>query len=203
MTWTRRILTFMLALCLALPMTQALAVDFEDARELERYWQQAGRSYVPVTLQQQALVSTLDGTIRRGTQAERAAALESLKAVTEDDLNSLAAAVDAPVRLVTLAYNVSLAACAQASYALFSATDEAVRKAQQVVALLVSDEDGPQDSMEKERKSLRRSLTQAEISSYAALLGLPEDFISRIARSDDWNEDEAVEDYLERLGYDD
>jgi len=203
MTLTRRILTLVLALCMALPMTQALAVDFEDARVLERYWQQAGRNYTPVTAQQQALVSTLDGTIRRSTPTERAAALEGLKAVTEDDLNNLATAVNAPVRLVTLAYYVSLAACAQASYEQLPSTDEAVLKAQQAVALLVSDQDGLRDSIERERNNLRRSLTQADISSYAALLGLPEAFVSRIAFSDDWNEDESVENYLERLGYDD
>ena len=169
-------LALLLTLCLVIPLAIALAED--DAAEMAAYWRIVGN-----TTHDDPLTRAMNDEYSALPQEDKAAALAELKAVTTDDLLAFAAANKLPLSMARWAWYNALADCLAADLAR-SGGDTA-----ETLMLFLRMVENPRDKTANEqRRTLRKSLTEADINAYSAETGLPAGFLAWLLLDDEWYE---------------
>lgn len=162
-----RALAMLLTLCLALPLTVALAD--EDAAEMNAYWRIVGN-----TSQADPLTRAMNGDYASLT-------LDELKAVTPEALLTFAATNKLPVAMARYAYYTAMADRLKAEIPQTPLGER--------LTLFLAMKDAPKDKAAKEqRRDIRKALTEADINAYADETGLPAGFLAWLMLDDEWHE---------------
>lgn len=167
----KRGLAMLLMLCLSIPMAIALA-DEDDAAQMAAYWRIVGNQEQsdPLTLAMNADYAALS--------------LEMLKTVTADDLLTFAAANRLPVSMARCGFYNAVADRLAADVAQREQTET-----ERMLALFLAMREDPRDkTANAERRSLRKSMTEAEIHAWSAETGLPAGFLVWLLLDDEWCE---------------
>lgn len=165
----KRGLAVLLALCLAIPL--AIAFADEDAEEMDAYWRIVGKN-------------APDTPLARAMSGETSP-LEELIAVTPDDLLAFAAEYQLPIAMARYAYYDAIANSLSADIALKASVDEPWAT---LSLFLEMKNDRRNSAANQERRAIRKSLTEADINSYAAETGLPAGFLAWLLLDDEWYE---------------
>ena len=164
----KRSLAWLLAFCLVIFLGVALA-DADDAAEMDAYWRIVGN-----TAATDPLSRAMNG---------ESIPLEELKLVTADELLAFAAANKLPVSMARYAYYTALADSLAAEIDLYSG------ELRETLALFLAMKTSPRDSSANaQRRSIRQSLTEADVNAYAAETGLPGGFLAWLLLDDEWYE---------------
>lgn len=167
----KRGLALLLTLCLAIPLAIAFA-DEEDAREMAAYWRIVGN-----TQADDPLTHAMNGD---------AVSLAELTATTPDALLAFAAENRLPVSMARHAYYTALADSLGKELAAIENGEIRER-----LALFLAMKDNPRDSAaNQQRRTIRQTLTEADVSAYAAEIGLPAGFLVWLMLDDEWYEPE-------------
>lgn len=167
----KRGLVLLLTLCLAIPLAIAFA-DEEDAREMADYWRIVGN-----TQAEDPLTHAMNGD---------AVSLAELTAITPDALLAFAAENRLPVSMARHAYYTALADSLGKELAAIENGEIRER-----LALFLAMKDNPRDSAaNQQRRMIRQTLTEADVSAYAAETGLPAGFLVWLMLDDEWYEPE-------------
>ena len=162
-----RALAMLLTLCLALPLTVALAD--EDAAEMNAYWRIVGN-----TNNADPLTRAMNGDYASLT-------LDELKAVTSEELLTFAATNKLPVAMARYAYYTAMADKLR--------TEIPQTQLGERLALFLAMKDAPKDkAANAQRRDIRKTLTEADINAYATENGLPAGFLAWLMLDDDWYE---------------
>lgn len=165
----KRGLALLLTLCLAIPLAIAFA-DEEDAQEMAAYWRIVGN-----TQADDPLTHAMNGD---------AVSLAELTAITPDALLAFAAENQLPVSMARHAYYTALANSLDKELAAIGNGEIRER-----LALFLAMKDNSRDSAaNQQRRTIRQSLTEADISAYAAETGLPAGFLVWLMLDDEWYE---------------
>lgn len=165
----KRGLALLLTLCLAIPLAIAFA-DEEDAQERAAYWRIVGN-----TQADDPLTHAMNGD---------AVSLAELTAITPDALLAFAAENQLPVSMARHAYYTALANSLDKELAAIGNGEIRER-----LALFLAMKDNSRDSAaNQQRRTIRQSLTEADISAYAAETGLPAGFLVWLMLDDEWYE---------------
>ena len=170
-------LALLLTLCLAIPFAAALA-DADDAAEMNTYWNIVGN-----TNQADPLTRAMNGEYQTLSETEKATALAGLKAVTAEELLAFAASNKLPVAMARYAWYTALADCLAADLALNGGP------LADTLDLFLDMKTNPRNTdANAQRRSIRQSLTEADINAYAADTGLPAGFLAWLLLDDEWYE---------------
>ena len=162
-----RALAMLLTLCLALPLTVALAD--QDAAEMTAYWRIVGN-----TNHADPLTRAMNGDYASLT-------LDELKAVTSEELLTFAATNKLPVAMARYAYYTAMADKLRAEIPQTQLGER--------LALFLAMKDAPKDKAANEqRRDIRKTLTEADINAYATETGLPAGFLAWLMLDDEWYE---------------
>ena len=162
-----RALAMLLTLCLALPLTVALAD--EDAAEMNAYWRIVGN-----TNHADPLTRAMNGDYASLT-------LDELKAVTSEELLTFAATNKLPVAMARYAYYTAMADKLRAEIPQTQLGER--------LALFLAMKDAPKDkAANAQRRNIREALTEADINAYATETGLPAGFLAWLMLDDEWHE---------------
>jgi len=162
-----RALAMLLTLCLALPLTVALAD--EDAAEMNAYWRIVGN-----TNHDDPLTRAMNGDYASLT-------LDELKAVTSEELLTFAATNKLPVAMVRYAYYTAMANKLRAEIPQTQLGER--------LALFLAMKDTSKDkAANAQRRDIRKTLTEADINAYATETGLPAGFLAWLMLDDEWHE---------------
>lgn len=165
----KRGLALLLTLCLVIPLAIAFA-DEEDAAEMAAYWRIVGNIEA-------------DDPLTHAMNGE-AVFLEVLKAVTVDELLAFAVINKLPVSMARHAYYTALADSLGKELAAIGNGEIRER----LMLFLVMKDDPRDKAANEQRRTIRKSLTEADINAYAAETGLPAGFLAWLMLDDEWYE---------------
>lgn len=162
--------SFALLLTVCMVIAAAIALAEEDGAQMKAYWRIVGNAD-----QNDPLTRAMNG-------AYDEISLEELKAVTADDLLDFSAANRLPVAMTRYAYYTALAErLTQEMDALYSGETEA-----QLSLFLAMKNVSRDKAANAQRHAIRKALTEADISTYAAETGLPAGFLAWLLLDDEW-----------------
>ena len=162
-------LALFLVMCVMAMVNVALA-DREDALEMQTYWQLVGDH-------------TRTDVLTRAMNGDAALTLTELKSVTAEELLAFAADNKLPVSMARHSWYTALADRLAAEIPQGTTGER--------LALFLDMRQNARDKMANaQRRDIRKSLTEADISAYAAETGLPAGFLAWLMLDDEWYEPE-------------
>lgn len=164
----KRGLALLLTLCLAIPLSIALA-DQEDALEMAAYWRIVGNQ-------------AADDPLTQAMNGEKVP-LDVLRTITPDVLLAFAAENKLPVSMARHAWYTAMADSLTTELSRFGSDT------QELLSLFLAMKERPRDAAaNQERRTVRRTMTETSIHAYAAETGLPEGFLVWLLLDDEWYE---------------
>lgn len=163
-------LALLLTLCLMI--TAAIAFAEDDKAQMEAYWRIVGNT------------DQTDPLTRAMNSAYDTLTLDELKAVTTDDVLTFAAGNKLPVGMARWAWYSALAkVLVREKFPAMQA------ETAQTLNLFLRMTENPRDKAENDqRRALRRTLTEADLTAYALETGLPAGFLAWLLLDDEWYE---------------
>ena len=189
-----KLMALLLALCIAFPCA-AMADDFDSQSTIAAYWALVGHKEGSDTPANRLLTEVMDGAYAENEDSEKlAGVLALLSKITVEDLARFAGENQIPVDMVRHNYYIALANALDAEISLNPATEEKQRNLQIVLQLFLDARKDDDDISERERKTLRKTVTQAEVNDFAQLYQLPVSFVEFLIMDDDWDDDDWDDD---------